>query len=712
MQDRDEPPFLLNEASLRETVTLYHALFSDHLPQVLRTADRVCRGEFSFVGIDFMQAAAMGWNNDPVSQKPWPSRFYADMDVPFCEGNVPHEVTGDPKHVWELNRHEFLIDCGKAFYLTGESRFASHAFDLIEDWIKANPYLEGINWTGPLEVATRLLSWLWTYQFCRSASTVEPRRHFVWIVSLYQHGMYLHRHLEYYTSPNNHLVGEATALYLLGCFFPEFDESPKWRQQGWTVLESESQNQFHADGGSTEQATFYHNYCLGFFLLSVLTRMERKESVPQTMLARLEEALSFTMWMTRSDGTVPRIGDVDDARSIRFENPPPWDFRNLLSIGAVIFQREDMHWVAGGMSEDALWLLGRSGYQYHRDMTSSSPLKTAKAFVESGYHVMRSGWGPDEHHLCFDGGRLGAGLHTTEIPSSAHGHADMLSFTFSAFGKPLFVDAGFYTYNGEPSWHRYFRESQAHNTVRVDGKSQARFEPSNAWSCVATPFPLRWASEPHFEWVECAHDGFYRLKGQIVHRRVLLWNQRSRLYVLDRIEGNGLHDVEVFFHLAPSDAAVGANPLQIDIQTVAGLHAIVEMAAHESMNVEIVQERDGADGGWVATSYGCRERAPVVRFFGRVELPVSLNTFIGFSREPIKDYGIERFCTSNKTDESTKEANNYQVHFHGVTDQISFRWSPGDGKQSHAFELLANGADRVGESFADKDSVENGMVQG
>ena len=182
------------------------------------------------------------------------------------------------------------------------------------------------------------------------------------INSFYHHGAYLYRHLEIYTSPNNHLVGEATALYLLGCFFPEFDESPAWRERGWNVLLTEPERQFYEDGGSTEQATFYHHYCLGFF-----SRRHDPHfagySVPESMRERLESACEFGMWMTTPDGTVPRIGDADDSRSIRIGAAPLWDFRNLLNIGAILFGRADVKAVSGPFSEDALWLLGAKGYE-------------------------------------------------------------------------------------------------------------------------------------------------------------------------------------------------------------------------------------------------------------------------------------------------------------------------------------------------------------
>ena len=71
------------------------------------------------------------------------------------------------------------------------------------------------------------------------------------------------------------------------------------------MIEEYGLQQFYKDGGSTEQALFYHNYCAGFLLLAIILRNLREEPVSRPLRDRVEQALEFTMWMTRSDGTVP-----------------------------------------------------------------------------------------------------------------------------------------------------------------------------------------------------------------------------------------------------------------------------------------------------------------------------------------------------------------------------------------------------------------------
>ena len=617
---RREPVMLLSPAGQPECCDLYQEIFADRRDDLIAVAEAICKGEVSLLGTDVTLVDPIEWRKDPKSGYLWGSEFHSDVEFAFCR------VGGDDvKYVWELSRQEYLIDCAKAYRITGESRYAQHITQIVMSWIEANPYLEGVHWASSLEVAMRSLSWIWSYQFCRPHLPLEATAQLAWIQSFYQHGAYLHRHLSYYFSPNNHLIGEATALYLLGCFFPEFDESAAWRQHGWSVMAAYYPQQYYADGGSTEQATFYHNYCLGFFLLAILVRQRRAEAVPEEMLAYIERALEFTMWMTRSDGTVPRIGDVDNARSVRIENPPRWDFRNLLCVGAILFRRGAMKHVAGRFSEDALWLLGREGYKRYCELEAFVPREQSFAFPDSGYYVMRSGWGDSAHHLTMDCGPLAAGLHADAVPSSAHGHSDLLSFTLTTHGRPLIVDGGFYTYDEDPLWHRYFREAAAHNTVLVDGASHANFHASNAWSSVAIPEPMHWHATSLFEYVESGHAGFFGVSPAVRHRRAIYWNRMDKWMILDRLEGEGQHDVEVFFHFAPSEVKLLRDRQGVAVETVEGVTAELELVEGANCQLEIIAGGSGPEGGWIGTAYGYRQRAPVVRFWGRLQLPVAFS---------------------------------------------------------------------------------------
>ena len=213
-----------------------------------------------------------------MTRRRWPDGFHAD--VPVHRGDIG---CGDVKHVWELSRHQFLIDLGKAYFLDGHAEDAGAVRDLVRSWVAGNPYATGVNWSCALEPAFRVFSWLWAYYL--TFDGLDDGFHVEWLTAFYDHARFLSRHLELYSSPYNHLIGEAAALYMLGACFPELADAPRWRHQGRSVLESRLAQQFYADGGSVEQSTFYHHATTGFLLLSGLTARSIGEDLSAGYLA-------------------------------------------------------------------------------------------------------------------------------------------------------------------------------------------------------------------------------------------------------------------------------------------------------------------------------------------------------------------------------------------------------------------------------------------
>jgi hypothetical protein len=56
---------------------------------------------------------------------------------------------------------------------------------------------------------------------------------------------------------------------------------------------------------------------------------------------------------------------------------------------------------------------------------------------------------------------------------AGHQHADQNSFVINAYGDKLAVDGGYYDWYGSPHFKAYSIQTQAHNTVLVNGKGQA-----------------------------------------------------------------------------------------------------------------------------------------------------------------------------------------------------------------------------------------------
>ena len=532
---------------------LFADRYQDELADCVRQAAMVRTQRFEFFGQTFSYPGEIAWQNDPVSGKAWPSVFHAD--VPVHGGDVGY---GDVKHVWELSRQQYVIDLAKARFLTGDEESLDAMKGLVRSWVRGNPYATGVNWACALEPAFRAWSWLWAYHL--TVDGLDDAFHLEWLEALHLHGRFLARHLEHYSSPYNHLIGEASALYAIALCLPEFAASTAWKRAARAVLEERLPEQFYEDGGTREQSTFYHHATLGFYLLSALLARQNEEDFPSPVWGAIERGLEFSMHMTLPDGRTPEIGGADDGKPIRLEHLPLWDFRPYLAIGASLLERPDFKATAGRFYEDALWLLGPAGLAAFESLPATPPAATTVLMPKSGYFVARSGWSDRADYVCFDAGEQADGMRTDAVPNSMHGHADCLSIIVSLEGRRVLVDSGLFAYNCGGPWEAHFRETAAHNTARIDGRDQALHLGKMAWSHSyrATIDGSRAAPD---QWVVASHDGYARGSAGVVHRRAVWLRPDHYVIVRDEFVGHGAHAIEVNYQFAPGTVALGGPGL-------------------------------------------------------------------------------------------------------------------------------------------------------
>ncbi len=227
-------------------------------------AEAVLEGKvraFGWTDIDI--GPSPDWNRDPDTGGAWPLTFWADLDFRGAE------QLGDPRYVWEVNRHHHLVTLGRAYALSGDTRYAERIWRDIVSWVEANPPLFGINWSSPLEIALRLMSWSMALDLVgshgakgRDAATVAAS------VSL--QAAHLSDNLSVYASSrNNHLIGEAAGLLLAGAKFRFLRRAGAFSKRGKEVLEREIGAQVSADGVNREQAFQYQVFVIEFAMLGM-----------------------------------------------------------------------------------------------------------------------------------------------------------------------------------------------------------------------------------------------------------------------------------------------------------------------------------------------------------------------------------------------------------------------------------------------------------
>jgi hypothetical protein len=580
--------------------------------RLVAEADQIARHRLTFFNlVDHHLGDPIDWNRDHESGRKARLRFAPLIDY------RRFQTAGDAKVVWEPNRHHHLVVLGRAYRATGEIRYASAVVEQLESWLDQCPFGRGMNWRSPLELAIRLINWVWAVDLIRESGLVTGRFGSRLRESAHRHLWEITRKYSRGSSGNNHRIGEAAGVFVATSYFEGLDRDRRWWQESRRILSEEIIAQTYSDGGSREQATGYQVFALQLFLVAGVTARKLGQDFSPVYWSRLERMFEFLAALSEG-GRPPMIGDCDDGYVLDLGRPR--DVNGLFCIGSILFARPDFKALAGAYAEAARWLLTRTGRLDFDDVPSppGPRLLASRALADSGYYLLQSGHigQADRISVVFDCGALGF----TAI--AAHGHADALSFTLRAFGSDIFVDPGTFDYFTYPPWRAYFRSTRAHNTVVVDDRDQSTMLGPFLWSRPAPARCLTW--EPAWQGgrVMGAHGGYRRLRDPVVHRRTLSLDAEERiLTVCDDILARQSHKIAVSFHLA-EDAVVWQEELnRYRIDVVAGT---VWLEIDARLATQLLRGSEEPIAGWISRGYHRKVASTVLiaraRFLGNVSL--------------------------------------------------------------------------------------------
>jgi hypothetical protein len=502
--------------------------------------DELLQGRFGFFGHPAVNVGMpVSWHRDPQTGVVAPLSFGKELNY------RDDSLVGDIKVLWELGRHQHLIPLAVAYAVTGESRYRDAVAAQIEDWIDMNPYGLGVHWCSALEQALRLISWVVVHSlltlrdgeaglFAAVADREKLER------AIYQQVHFIRHYLSRHSSANNHLIGELTGLWTACCVFDLGREGDDCADKARRELEREALLQVYPDGVDKEQATYYHLWVLEYLLFAWIVGARSGRGFSATFRDRLLAMAKFLRDISPVSGVPPQIGDADDGFVTRFDlSWPENPYRDVLAAVDVVTEGSTL---ISPLLQKAFWYglcLGKLPEEITQSVGASRAYPVF--YREGGYAVL----GGDGMHVVFDAGSLG-------YPSiAAHGHADALSFCLALDGEWWLVDPGTYAYHSEPVWRDYFRGTSAHNSAVVDGANQSQIGGPFLWIRHAKAVMHDVGVDAGGrQWIEGSHDGYLHF-GVQHSRRVEFDPEAVALTVLDRFEGQGQHEVVLYFHFAP-----------------------------------------------------------------------------------------------------------------------------------------------------------------
>jgi hypothetical protein len=440
----------------------------------------------------------------------------------------------DVKIVWEINRLQFLPIMAVDFLKTGDIKILNRIKDIIKEWDSKNPYDVGINWHSNLEVAIRsislLLTYILLYDHIKSKEIDEL---------IFKHGYHVYKDINYTEKciPNNHLIGEATALYILGNIY-DSRQSKKWINKSKVILNDYIEH-LRDDGTYKEASLSYHRFVLQMYLLVYLFSIKFQDNFIENPLKnKLVKAYIFLKSIEKPDGSFPQFGDWDDGVYYKLNNEPIENYKYFVdTLGYIVVNNDEKNLEVEILEQ----LFGniKIGESYKNNFNDFN--NVYKLFEIGKYGVYK-----DNNIYLF--------INNQE--QIFHSHADGLSIELSLNGKNILIDSGTYNYNLDKELRQYFRSTRAHNTVYL-GLDQSTQIGS-----------FRWIDQPKTSLrklkKEIGFEGIINYKNKSTHRRKVIIENKI-INIEDKVHSKKNY-IELNFHFSPENhiQLIEKNQIEID----------------------------------------------------------------------------------------------------------------------------------------------------
>lgn len=468
----------------------------------------------------------------------------------------------DPYHnneyVFQISRMNHWLPMLYAYSVTKDESYSKKIIDEMMNWIAVCPrgpvFAEDKTpqtgyFNSPAAKEWRLLECgIRPYRtWCPVLEGLCFSPHFtldVFETALYS--LYEHCEVVYHLSPlawpkadHNHYLMENLGLLAVSCMFPELKDSDVWKAHALKELCRCMEQQVDEQGAQIEGCPSYHNGCLFWFAMVLVYGRKYNFTVPQSYRERFERMAVHSLYATRPNGTNVPWGDTSTltgtlAKAAVCSYLGTSD-SSILNLCLNYYSREDLLKEA----EEQIWRMDDvSGFitalKQSRPAQPGLPLLYYNKVLKHVY--FRTGWSREDLSVMF--------ACRSPIQNN-HAHIDPCGFDFTAFGIPMAVDPGKYTYqDGEA--RKNFKSMQWHNTLTLNNQS--------AWDYISS-----WRYGPQKEgqitgcgvekgmiWAIASHLNYE----PAVHTRALALVSGEFLLVIDVVKHLNPDDsVQIQFHI-------------------------------------------------------------------------------------------------------------------------------------------------------------------
>lgn len=616
----------LRQENAREMLETHYAA---DIPAIQKAAENIFQHHFLLFALHPLQT------DFPIQ---WNANYETGaMDVwktgrRYTASELTDDNANDIYPIWELNRHQHLLDFGKAYWLDGKEQYAAEFAQQMTTWIEQNPYPLSINWAAPEEIALRGIFWLFGFQFFLDSEAFDEQFFCRFYQVLLYHGHAVDDSLHKSGASGERvfsLVARAAFLYLAGTMLPEYRQSKTWSARGWDILQWKTPfltAEQLLDNSIAGLISIAELYC---FVLMV--RKNNRYLISPPVMEGVTKLIESLSQFLKPDGTICRFGAEPQQQLLPGMFGQSHDMRYLFVMAAIILKNAKFAAIGKTFPVSLFWLLGEEGRQEFEALPPAPPSQPSCVLPGGAYAVMRTGWGAESSYCI-----ISTRLHETASSSEpGRKHSDLFSFELAANGQQYLVDSGAYSFREHDKWNRYFSGLQAHNTVTVD--QTPHIAPTRK---VESMLDL-WMTTPTFDLFSGTHTGFEELSQPIRHRRTIFFYKPSYWIVCDLFTGEGKHFFDQFFHFAPFRLNVDFTNKCVNISPEAQRHFTLMPFNPKELDVAILTGGESPDSGWISDGYRTQIEAPVIRYGKQTLAPAAFHTFLyAYSRDtPIRFAG-------------------------------------------------------------------------
>jgi len=522
--------------------------------------------------------------------------FYGERHFVGEEIDWDHNP-GSDHWVHDLNRFSYLDLLVRASLTTGQDVYARKAAGLVMDWVDKNdvcrswfwrPEMEMADvvngaWRSYLNIAIHLRCWADVLE--ELVPFWSPRELLAVLKSMHDQLGYLEQIIP--TAHNNWIVIGADGMMATAVRLPELRDRQRFIDYAWEKVLTEADRQVLPDGVQFELSQAYHGVVERLLLDVMEICREAGLEVPGAMEDVTARMLDYTMQTIAPDGLQVAFNDSDAARGD--------GARARLAREGRRRGRRDWLYVGTGGAE------------------GEPPEVLSQAFEYGGVYVMRTGWGRGDTFLTFDGGPWGY----------SHQHDDRLGFWLTASGRSFLIDPGRYLYDDQNPFSRrkYLNTSRAHSTITIDGQDQADRFFRQTWRPRERIADNTWIVTDDLQRVAGSHRLGYGEGGRIhvEHRRSITFYPPDVFVVLDRLTGEGTHNVCSRLQFCPGDIE-GRGGLWRTACPDANL-AVLPLV-DGPFETRALKGQLNPTAGWYSISVNHIEPSPTLEVHARAALPL------------------------------------------------------------------------------------------